>query len=539
MKWPHSPLFIPVLLFTLGGVLSFLIPTALALCLRLGCLFVLFLFFTQIFKFLQPIQTLCIYSCFLWAGLLYFKAYYTPSPNHYQNLKEEDAQLKQIEIQSLVGSYSFSTNYVGKVMGMGSQKTTGSVLIRQVKDSTSKVWDSGQKIFTNQNFEAIKGPLNPGQFSYKNYLANKKIYHQLSLNSANSISTASQSLSLRSYAENLERNAFKKIEASTLTSSSQAMLKALLFADRNALEDRIKKDYAHTGVIHLLALSGLHIGLLVGFLLFLLQPLKQIKYGALIQSFCIISLLWMFAFFIGFPPSVSRAVCMFSFMVIGRTLHYGKSTFHYTLLSFFVLLLCYPPYLRSVGFQLSYLAVFGILLIHPLLQKLWIPKSRLLKRYWEWTTVCLAAQLAVSPISIYYFHQFPSLFLVSNLLIIPFFGLFVMVCVTVFFVLIFFSLPSNVVTFFDLMVTLLNGTVSRIAQQEAFLFDEIFFSTNTTLLLYLILIGFVFWGYQKKMWTFIPIGALLVGLWMTLVDEQQRATAINSFWFFIDTTPPS
>ena len=189
---------------------------------------------------------------------------------------------------------------------------------------------------------------------------------------------------------------------------------------------------------------------------------------------------------------------MFSFMVIGRTLHYGKSTFHYTLLSFFVLLLCYPPYLRSVGFQLSYLAVFGILLIHPLLQKLWIPKSRLLKRYWEWTTVCLAAQLAVSPISIYYFHQFPSLFLVSNLLIIPYFGLFVMVCVTVFFVLIFFSLPSNVVTFFDLMVTLLNGTVSRIAQQEAFLFDEIFFSTNTTLLLYLILIGFVFWGYQKK-----------------------------------------
>jgi len=114
-----------------------------------------------------------------------------------------------------------------------------------------------------------------------------------------------------------------------------------------------------------------------------------------------------------------------------------------------------------------------------------------------------------------------------------------MVCVTVFFVLIFFSLPSNVVTFFDLMVTLLNGTVSRIAQQEAFLFDEIFFSTNTTLLLYLILIGFVFWGYQKKMWTFIPIGALLVGLWMTLVDEQQRATSINSFWFFIDTTPPS
>jgi competence protein ComEC len=70
------------------------------------------------------------------------------------------------------------------------------------------------------------------------------------------------------------------------------------------------------------------------------------------------------------------------------------------------------------------LAVFGILLIHPLLQRLWNPQNLFLKRYWEWTTVCLAAQTTVSPVSIHYFHQFPSLFLVSNLLIIPFFGLF-------------------------------------------------------------------------------------------------------------------
>ena len=181
----------------------------------------------------------------------------------------------------------------------------------------------------------------------------------------------------------------------------------------------------------------------VGFLLFLLKPLTQFKFGTSIRTITIVCFLWGFAFVVGFPASVTRAVCMFSFMIIGRNLHYGKHTFHYTVLSFFMLLLCYPPYLNSLGFQLSYLAVFGILLVHPLLQRLWRPKTLLLKRYWEWTTVCLAAQLAVSPLSIYYFHQFPSLFLISNLLIVPFFGIFLILCIVVFCVLLFYFNPQT------------------------------------------------------------------------------------------------
>jgi competence protein ComEC len=465
-------------------------------------------------------------------GLIYFKGYYTPAQNHFLHLKKNAHDLKQVEIQSLLGSYTFSNNYRGKIISWGNHKTTGSILIRQDKDSTTKVWSSGQKILTNKIIVPIKKSLNPGQFSYKDYLANKKITHQLNLNSTNCIVLSSKSKTLRSYCENLERKAFEKIEQTSLSSSSQGMLKALLFADRNALDEKIKNDYAKAGVIHLLALSGLHIGLIVGFLLIVLKPLEKLKYGYLLRSISVILFLWLFAFFIGFPPSVTRAVCMFSFIVIGRALHFGKSTFHYTLLSFFVLLLFHPPYLKSIGFQLSYLAVFGILLIHPLLQRLWNPQNLFLKRYWEWTTVCLAAQTAVSPVSIHYFHQFPSLFLVSNLLIIPFFGLFLIFCMLVFFILLFAPIPVIVVNVFEETVRLLNKSVGWVAQQEAFLFEGMFHSITTTLLLYCLLVCLVLWGYRKKLLMLIPIGLTLAGLFFNLTHERKITSSENSFWVF-------
>jgi competence protein ComEC len=123
----------------------------------------------------------------------------------------------------------------------------------------------------------------------------------LNLNSTNCIVLSSKSKTLRSYCENLERKAFEKIEQTSLSSSSQGMLKALLFADRNALDEKIKNDYAKAGVIHLLALSGLHIGLIVGLLLIVLKPLEKLKYGYLLRSISVILFLWLFAFFIGFP----------------------------------------------------------------------------------------------------------------------------------------------------------------------------------------------------------------------------------------------
>jgi len=169
------------------------------------------------------------------------------------------------------------------------------------------------------------------------------------------------------------------------------MLKPFLFAERKALDPKLIEDYTHAGVIHFLALSGLHIGLLVGFLMLLFSPLVRLKYGKTLRTFFVLLVLWTFAYLIDFPPSVTRAVTLFSFIIIGKSIAFGRATFHYTVLSFLILLLCYPPFLKSIGFQLSYLAVIGILIIHPLINSIWTPRQIILKRIWEWTSVCLAA----------------------------------------------------------------------------------------------------------------------------------------------------
>ena len=532
MKLPHSPLILPVGLFSLGAIISFYFSfySIKWSFFGFGILFLIVLFQFIKSSFLKPFKTILIYGGFLMIGYLYFLNYYLVSPNHYEHKINEALVEKLILIEDQLGSNSFSNSYSGKIISWGKTNVDGKILIRQSKDKRTIPFQKSQKILTREAIEPIKGPHNPGQFSYKDYLANLKIRYQIDLDTTNSIALGIEK-ELHGFSfTSLAERAYSKIKKSPLSKTSQGMIKALLFADRNALENELIENYTKAGIIHLLALSGLHVGLFVGILLFVLKPLNQFHFGTTLRTLLILCFLWLFAFFVGFPPSVTRSVTMFSFIVIGRSIHFGKNTFHYTLLSFFILIICYPPFLRTLGFQLSYLAVFGILLLHPLFQQLCSPRSLILKKYWEWTTVCVAAQLAVSPISIYYFHQFPSLFLISNLLIIPFFGVFLMLCICVFVILAFFSLHPTLALFFDSLVNLLNHLVAWIAEQESFLFDELFLSLKTTILIYCSLFAIVIWAYKHSVLKAFSSVIITTCLCFNLVKEYQNARAEHSFW---------
>lgn len=159
MKLPHSPLFIPIALFTFGGVLSFILSFSYQKSLKIGLIFLVITLLIQFVEHYKPIKTAFLYSCFLLLGLIYFKGYYTPPQNHFLHLEWNTDDVKHIEIQSLLGSYTFSNNYRGEIISLGNHKTTGSVLIQQYKDSTTKVWTSGQKILTNRTIVPIRKPL--------------------------------------------------------------------------------------------------------------------------------------------------------------------------------------------------------------------------------------------------------------------------------------------------------------------------------------------------------------------------------------------
>ena len=204
-------------------------------------------------------------------------------------------------------------------------------------------------------------------------------------------------------------------------------------------------------------------------------------------------------------------------------------------LSFFILIIAYPPFLRAIGFQLSYLAVFGILGIYPLLKKLWNPSNWFLKKIWNLAAISIAAQIAVSPISIYYFHQFPSLFLLSNIIILPFFGAFLSLSLIILFaILLNFSNPL-LFQFYDIGVDCLNKIINWVAQQEAFLFENIYYSASSTFLLYCIIILAVLFFYKKTFLKGTWVLLFILVFISNLILEAKKENEING-WEYMACT---
>lgn len=199
-----------------------------------------------------------------------------------------------------------------------------------------------------------------------------------------------------------------------------AVLSALTIGDKTELSESIRESYSVAGASHILALSGLHIGLLYALLLFILQPVaKRGNAGRCLRSVFLIVLLWTFAFFTGFSPSVVRSVTMFSLLALADM--FGRQSFSLNTLAAtaWFMLLCNPAWLFDVGFQLSFVAVTSILLIQKPIYQLFTIKSRIGKYVWGLMSVSIAAQLGTAPLVLFYFSRFSTHFLLTNLAVIP------------------------------------------------------------------------------------------------------------------------
>ena len=270
--------------------------------------------------------------------------------------------------------------------------------------------------------------------------------------------------------------------------------------------------YAKAGVIHILVISGLHIGLITFFLLFILRPLNRLDRGKYVSAFLVILLLWFYALFTGLMPSVIRAVCMFSLWALATQGNFIQDPLNVVLCSAFILLICYPPYLFSVGFQMSYLAVLGILSGYPILSRLWQPRWRPIRYIWQLTVVTLTAQFAVTPLSVFYFKQFPGLFLISNWMILPFFGGLLGLS--------FMITGANLISLkiwgmneiYDWIVHTFNRCINTIAAQENLIFTDLKLNLAAVLLLYFFL--FLLLQRRKKIaqfpWVYRLSGLLIV-----------------------------
>jgi len=208
-----------------------------------------------------------------------------------------------------------------------------------------------------------------------------------------------------------------------------SLLKAVCLGDRSSLTDDMRQAYSAAGGMHLLAVSGLHVGLIWWVLQYMTAWMSFIFRNGKQRALLVVALLWFFAFLTGFSSSVCRSVTMFSFFSASRMMGKRLHPINVILASAFLLVLVDPQRLMDVGFQLSYAAITGIVTIHPLSMKLVRVKMRILRWIWEATSVSLAAQLSTAPLVIFYFHHLPVYSLLTSLLAVPMLSLLIAIFV--------------------------------------------------------------------------------------------------------------
>ncbi len=198
---------------------------------------------------------------------------------------------------------------------------------------------------------------------------------------------------------------------------------ALLIGYKYDLDRSLVQAYSNTGVVHIIAISGLHLGMIYGLLLWLFKPLMPLRWMRWVRPILILAVLWGFALLTGAAPSIMRAALSFSFLLLSQSLGYRNNQLNALAASAFFLLLLDPWLIWDLGFQLSYAAVTGILLYTKTLMQWLRIKNPLLRAIWQLNALTLSAQVFTLPLVLYHFQQFPNLFLFCNLLIVPFSGL--------------------------------------------------------------------------------------------------------------------
>lgn len=283
-------------------------------------------------------------------------------------------------------------------------------------DNTAK---PGDQLIIKGGMSAIRKKNSNEKFDYSLYLKRKNIFFQDYVSETEIKIIRNSSISIKQLAFDAQKWCLNQIKKFIPGKDEQAIAGALLVGYSGDLDPELNNDYAATGTLHILSVSGLHTGLLYWVILFLCKPLRSVKNGEWFITIIALAILWCYAMITGLAPSVLRAVIMLSFITISKP--FGlRSNIWNTLASSAFLLLLFDPYLITrISFQLSYLAVAGIVWLHPLLIRSWEPESVIVSNGWNLTCVSIAAQLTTMPVTLLNFHQFPVWFIPANLILIP------------------------------------------------------------------------------------------------------------------------
>lgn len=477
-----------------------------------------------------------VYIFLVFVGYLLAQGHYELSkPGHYSDYLEENAMMR-IRLTEPVEEKTNSYQVIGRVTHIISQDslltTRGKIILWLQKDDKASSLSYGDVIVTTAMAQEVRPPRNPHAFNYKRFLERQNIFHQTYRRSGQWHFTGSnEGNRLIAVSHIMRLKALETLESNNISGRDFAVASALLLGYRDYLDEDLQREFAGAGAMHILCVSGLHVGIIFLVLNLLFGFLNKIPRGRYLKTLLIILLIWFYAGITGFAPSVMRASTMFSFVAIGQTFSRNTNIYNTLAASALVLVLIDPFIISRIGFQLSYIAVISIVSLQPLFYKQLYFKNKILDHAWGIITVSLAAQLGTGPLALYYFNQFPNYFLLTNLIVIPLTGLIIKTGIALF-----ISAPVAIVSQFigwglSKIILLLHSSVRFIEGLPGSVSNDLVigFHEKIIILSIIAMIG-ITWHQKKKSFVFISL-LLLLGLSIsitsrTLLNQNRKLFAV-------------
>ncbi len=399
-------------------------------------------------------------------------------------------------------------------------KLSGRLLIAFRKDPISKPINLqyGDVLMVPAKFSLVEPPFNPSEFDVQAWQAKQNIYHHsflpqneiliLGRNKGNFL--IRYALRLRQKQIDIYRRLLKKDEVFAVAST-------LILGYRADLSVETLRAYSKTGTIHALSVSGMHVGIIYMVLDWMLTFMDRNKNTRIFKVILILILIWFYSLLTGFCPAVLRSAIMLSVFILGKSFRKNINSYNVMAFSAFILLYTNPFILWDVGFQLSFLSVFGLVYVQPKISRLMFFKNKWADKLWGLVSLSTAAQLVTFPLSIYYFHQFPVCFLLGNLFILLPATLILYLGLVILLFRIWILAPA-----FEWLITFTNSGLNWIAELPLSSIAMIWISKTELCLLSLVLLFLLLACAQhNKKLLFIGMELLLVFQSLLMKDKIQ------------------
>lgn len=298
-------------------------------------------------------------------------------------------------------------------------RSTGKLMVTLRLDTAKrKEVRYGDLLQIKNLIQAVKSPVNPKEFDYEKYLRSKDIQQQCFLSADQIVKVDSQQGNpIIDRALYFREQMLHKFAANIKDSSSMQLAMALIFGYRSQIDVDTIDVFRNTGTVHILSVSGLHVGLVFALLTLLLKWMNRFSGGRYVRSIVILLAVWFYVILTGMSPPILRAGIMITFFILSISVNRTQVPLNTLFASALFILIFSPKSLFDIGFQLSYLAVLGILILYPLFKSFYRPKRCLIASIVDYIYISIAAQLFTLPVILYYFGQFPTYFIPANLFI--------------------------------------------------------------------------------------------------------------------------